>query len=429
MSPSAAASPKVVFVNRYFFPDHSATSQMLSDLAFGLAREGFAVHIVCSRQLYDRADARLDALQKVAGVTIHRVWTTRFGRAHLAGRAVDYASFYASSAVRLLLLVSRADTLVAQTDPPLISIVAAAVAAVKRAHLVNWLHDIFPEIATLLGANPLPAWLDGLLRRLRDVSLRAAGTNVLLGARMGELMGQRVAHSKLCIIENWAAAEAVSATPARSALRMRLGLTEQFVVAYSGNLGRAHEFETLLDAATLSAADRDIVFLMIGAGAGMVALEEAVSNRGLSNFRFLPMQPRSALTDTLAAADAHWLSLKPALEGLIVPSKLYGILASGRPVLFIGDPRGEVAQVIGPAEAGLSVAIGDAAGLARHISELKADRARLTRMGENALRLYREKYTEQRALDRWKAVLHRTQGGAGRLTPENPAAGAAFRPL
>jgi glycosyltransferase involved in cell wall biosynthesis len=404
-SRAAAASRKIVFVNRYFFPDQSATSQMLSDLAFGLAGRGFAVHVVCSRQRYERADANLTALERVRGVTVHRVWTTRFGRDHLAGRAIDYASFYVSSAARLLLLVSSGDTLVAETDPPLISLVAAAVAVLKRARLVNWLHDVFPEIATLLDANPLPEWVDAGLRRLRDLSLRVASMNVVLGVRMQELLGRRVAPSKLCIIENWAAAEAAAEQRTPSELRARLGLNGKFVVGYSGNLGRAHEFATLLEAASLCRADPDIVFLMIGAGAGMAALQQAVRDRGLPNFKFLPLQPRASLSDTLAAADVHWLSLLPVLEGLIVPSKLYGILASGRPMLFIGDPDGEVARVIEAAGAGVGVAIGQAAELARHIADLKCDPRRRATLGENAVRLYQERYTGQRALDRWTQLL------------------------
>ena len=407
---TAPASRKIVFVNRYFFPDQSATSQMLSDLAFGLADRGFLVHVVCSRQRYESADANLAPRERVRGVTVHRVWTTRFGRDRLAGRALDYASFYVSSAARLLLLVSRGDTLVAETDPPLISLVAAAVAVLKRARLVNWLHDVFPEIATLLGANPLPAWVDGGLRGLRDLSLRSAAVNVVLGVRMRDLLARRVAPAKLCIIENWAAAEAASEERAPSELRARLGLTGKFVVGYSGNLGRAHEFATLLQAASLCRADPDIVFLMIGAGAGMAALQQAVLERGLANFQFLPLQPRASLSDTLAAADVHWLSLLPMLEGLIVPSKLYGILASGRPVLFIGDPDGEVARVIDAAGAGLGVAIGQAAELARHIAELKSDPHRRATLSENALRLYRERYTGQRALEHWTRLLANQTG-------------------
>ena len=246
---------------------------------------------------------------------------------------------------------------------------------------------------------------------------------------MRERLGQHVPPSKLCVIENWAASEAAGPRSAPSELRTRLGLAGKFVVGYSGNLGRAHEFETLLEAAGLCGSDPDIAFLMIGGGAGMTALERAVASRGLGNFRFLPLQPRDLLDDTMAAADVHWLSLLPALEGLIVPSKLYGILASGRPVLFIGDPDGEVARVIGPAGAGLSVSIGRPAELAAQIAHLKSDPALRAQMGGNAYRLYREKYTGQRALDRWMALLSPTDTAAERVIPESPADGAGIRPL
>src|SRR5579863_9044773 len=147
---------KVVFVNRYFFPDQSASSQMLSDLSFGLAQRGFSIHVICSRQLYDNARAALPPLEAIDGVTVHRGWTTRFGRDRLVGRALDYISFYLSSAWILAKILKRGDTAVAKTDPPLISIVAMAAAKAKGAHLVNWLQDIFPEVASRLGNNPLP---------------------------------------------------------------------------------------------------------------------------------------------------------------------------------------------------------------------------------------------------------------------------------
>lgn len=417
---------KIVFVNRYFHPDRSATSQMLSDLAFGLARRGFAIHVVCSRQRYDEARARLEPRECVHGVTVHRVWSTRFGRERLIGRAVDYASFYASSTLQLLRLVAGGDTLVALTDPPLISLPAAWVAALKRARLVNWLHDVFPEVATLLGANPLPAWADALLRRWRDRSLRAAAANVVLGLRMHELLARRgVPGGKLHVIENWAASEAARDTGAPSSLRARLGLGGKFVVGYSGNLGRAHDFATVLEAASLLRPDPDVAFLMIGGGAGMTALKAAVRERGLDNFSFLPLQPREALDDALRAADVHWLSLAPALEGLIVPSKLYGILAAGRAVIFIGDPEGEVARIIGPAAAGVAVPVGQAAELARLIAALKADPPGCARLAQGAQRLYHERYAGSRSLERWTELLG-TRGG-DRFIPEIPAAGADSR--
>jgi colanic acid biosynthesis glycosyl transferase WcaI len=350
----AARSPKIIFVNRFYDPDQSATSQMLTDLARGLAAYGYEVCVVTSRQLYEDPEARLAADETLCGVRVHRVVTTRHGRRGLLGRAMDYLSFYIACAIMLIKLLRRHDILVVKTDPPLLSVMAAPIAAFKRAALVNWQQDVFPEVASLLGVNPLPRWVDGCLRRARDVSLRAATMNVAIGERMREYFAARgISPSKLCVIENWADAEAIRPKPtSASTLRSQLGLVDHFVVCYSGNLGRAHEFETLLGAATLLRKYAEFVFLVIGGGVKMDALRNTVAALGLANFRFLPYQPRATLEDSLAAADLHIVSLIPALEGLIVPSKLYGVMSAGRPVVFIGDRNGDIGRVIARAQCG-----------------------------------------------------------------------------
>jgi len=398
---------KVVFVNRYFYPDQSATSQMLTDLANGLAARGADVHVVCSRQLYDDPATRLAADETIFGVHVHRVATTRFGRGRLAGRAMDYASFYATCAFMLFRLLRRGDALVAKTDPPLLSLLAAPIAKIKRAALINWQQDVFPEVASQLGANPLPMGLDRLLRRMRDASLRSAKMNVLIGGRMREYLASRgIPESKLCVIENWADAEAIQPKPATaSALRARLGLADRFVVCYSGNLGRAHEFETLLGAARALGEESPFIFLIIGNGAKMGSLKQAVAEHGLENFRFLPYQPRETLEDSLAAADVHLVSLLPALEGLIVPSKVYGILAAGRPLIFIGDDDGDVGQVVKRAQCGRVVSVGDSEALSDALRNLQAEPERLAHMGVRARQLLCEEYSLERAVERWMALI------------------------
>jgi glycosyltransferase involved in cell wall biosynthesis len=320
---------------------------------------------------------------------------------------MDYATFYLSSGLALLCLLKRGDTVIAKTDPPLISIIAMWAAKLKGAQLINWLQDIFPEVASLLEANPLPPPLDALLRRCRDLSLRSARNNVVLGERMRErLQVMGISPEKICIVENWAELDPQKPKPASlSALRSRLGLGGQFVVGYSGNLGRAHEFQTLLDAAEILQSDAAIVFLMIGGGAGMTQLNRAVLERGLKNFRFLPYQPRESLGDCLAAADVHWVSLLPSLEGLIVPSKFYGILAAARPVIFIGDPDGELSRVIRAAQCGSAVPVGDVGELVRTLRDLKADPRRLEREGGNGYRRYCERYSARRAIEDWKLIV------------------------
>jgi colanic acid biosynthesis glycosyl transferase WcaI len=401
---------RIVFVNRYFDPDQSATSQMLTDLARGLAATGFEVHVVCSRQLYDDAGARLAACETRFGVQIHRIATTRFGRYRLAGRAIDYASFYVSCAVKLVMLLRNGDVLVAKTDPPLLSILAAPIVKAKRVALINWQQDVFPEIASELGPLRLPLGLDGCLGRLRDASLRTASMNVAIGGRMQEYLATRgIPESKLCVIENWADADAIRPrSTSASALRARLDIADRFVVAYSGNLGRAHDFETLLNAASALSDDARYVFLIIGGGSNTESLRQGVAVRKLNSFRFLPYQPRETLEDSLAAADVHFVSLLPALEGLIVPSKLYGILAAGRALIFLGDRDGEIARVIRRADCGSVVEVGDAGALVQTLRSMSADPEKLSRSGMRARNLLCEEYSLQHALGRWIALLDAT---------------------
>jgi colanic acid biosynthesis glycosyl transferase WcaI len=408
MTTHAKPNPKTVFVNRYFYPDQSATSQLLSDLAFGLAKIGLPITIVCSRQRYDAARADLSALETIEGVSVHRVWTTRFGRDRLLGRACDYLTFYLFCTIRLLKILKRGDTVVAKTDPPLISVLAVAAARMKGATAVNWLQDIFPEVASLLEANPLPQRLDALLRRVRDRSLQAARMNVVIGGRMRErLLALQVPAERIQVIENWADAPAGAPKPVeQSELRRNVELQHKFVVGYSGNLGRAHEYQTLLEASQILRDDPDFAFLMIGGGVGMAQLRAAVAERRLLNFYFLPYQPRDSLSDSLAAADVHWVSLVPALEGLIVPSKFYGILAAARPVIFIGDTEGEIACAIRDADCGCNVSVGDAQQLADRLRELKASDERRSQWGKNGYRRYHERYSAQRVLSQWTIILN-----------------------
>lgn len=399
---------KVVFVNRFFHPDLSATSQMLSDLAFALARAGVEVHIIASRQLYENAGAALPARERVQGVEVHRVWTATFGRASLPGRALDYASFYLTATARLFALLRSGDVAVIKTDPPLLSVPTSVVIKLRGARLVNWLQDVFPEVAARLGLARIPRPIEVGLQALRDRSLAFARANVVLGTRMRDYLGRRTddRHASFTIIENWA--DGVTLQPkthSQSELRARLGLEGRFVVGYSGNLGRAHEFETVLAAAQALRSEPEFVFLMIGGGAGMKALQKRVTESGLTSFRFAPYQPREALADSMAAADVHWVSLVPELEGLIVPSKVYGILAAGRPTIFIGDPDGELARVIRAGACGITLQPGEGLRLAAELRRLRSESSEVTQMGKQARKVFDASFTLECATEKWKSLL------------------------
>jgi len=197
----------LIFLNRYFYPDHSATSQMLTDLALGLSTRGHKVRVIASRQCYDAPWKRLPLRETVGSVEVIRVWTSRFGRADLLGRAFDYATFYASAVLALWRLARTDDIVVAKSDPPLLSVIAAPIARWRGARLVNWLQDLFPEVAEAVGLDrrQLPGIVYGALRAVRNWSLRSAAMNVALGNRMAErLTTLGVESCRVRIIQNWA---------------------------------------------------------------------------------------------------------------------------------------------------------------------------------------------------------------------------------
>ena len=308
---------KIVFINRFFYPDHSATSQMLSDLAFDLAKNKKTVEIVTSRLRYDDPEAQLPAFEVVDGVSIYRVWTSRFGRGNLFGRAIDYLTFYSTAAWKLWQRTDANTYVVAKTDPPMISIIAAPIVRLRGARLINWLQDIFPEVAVALGVKFMRWPLLNLLKYCRNLSMRTAYMNIAIGQLMKrKLVSQGVSLNLIRVIPNWADGDLIKPVPHRdNLLRRSWALDDKFVIGYSGNLGRAHEFNTVLDAAEALRDREDIVFLFIGGGAKRAAVEQEVIDRGLSSVLFKPYQPRGQLSESLSLADVHLISLNPALEG------------------------------------------------------------------------------------------------------------------
>ena len=408
---------KFVFLNRYFHPDHSATSQILTDLAIALGRTHEVV-VVTSRQRYDEPRVSLPRRDWVDRVNVRRVWTTRFGRDFLPGRALDYLSFHFSAGIALLRIAARGDAVVAMTDPPLVSVVAAVVCALKGTRLVNWLQDLFPEVAEALGTRWLRGPAASCLRGLRNGSLRAAEANVVLSEAMAarvEALG--VPGKSVRIIPNWAnGAQIRPIDAASSRMRRDCGLRQPFVVAYSGNMGRAHEFDTILRAAALiQAQDRQsnapaevrkrTVFLFIGGGAQRGSIESRGRELGITGLVFKPYQPRESLCDSLGAADVHLVSLRPELEGLIVPSKLYGILAAGRPVVFIGAEDGEIAQLVRRERVGFAVRPGKDDELAGILTGLRNDNSLRAEMGARARRVFEERFDFPIAAGKFEEVL------------------------
>ena len=394
---------RLVFFNRFFAPNESATSQLLSQLAFHLAARGHDVHVVTS---HDPASAR--GVEAMRGVSVHRVARAR-GDAHgLAARASDYLGYAHAARRAARRLLQPGDVAVVETDPPMLSSVLARVVRERGAKAIVWLQDLFPEVAASYGIPGMGGMVGELLRRSRDRSLAAAHAVVAIGDDMAGRIAARacVPSERVHVIHNWADGRAIQPmAPGASRMRADWGLDGLFVAGYSGNFGRVHEFDTLLDAAALLRDEPGIAFLLVGSGPRWDEVRSRVERERLANVRMRAYREREALGESLAAADVHVVSLRPEFDGLVQPSKLYGILAAARPGIFIGSATEETARILREHDAGTCVAPGDAPGLARAILALRSDAALRARWGANARRAFESRYDAVHALAAWERLL------------------------
>ena len=374
---------KIIFVNRFFYPDQSATSQILTDLAFFLAKGSDEVHVITGRAIVAGKVTHLHRTEIVNKVTVHRVGRFSVQSPGLVSRSLNFISFYLSGAIQLIKHATDHCIVIVETDPPLLSIWAWWLLRTRRVRIINWLQDVYPEVAVRFGVRFTRGPIGDVLVWLRDRSLRNAAANVVLGSRMAAYIESRgVPRASIRLIPNWVDDRAIN--PVESSanpLRERWGLGNKFVVGYSGNLGRVHEFETVLAAAERLRGRQDLCFLFIGGGFLYPGLREALRRRVLDKLAiFMPYQDQSELANSLSAPDVHWVSLRPEFEGLIVPSKFYGIAAAGRGAIAITDADGEIAQIVAAHKCGAVVTPGDGAALADLLNRMIADRT-LRRMG------------------------------------------------
>lgn len=397
------AVQKIYFVNRFYTPDSSATSLLLADLTQGLATN-FDIEVVTSRSSMN-GDLRLPVRDSVAGVPVHRLASSRFGKANLWRKALDLLSFHFAVAWFLLGNLKKHDLVVLKTDPPLMQLFNTSIVHLKRGRVVNWLQDIYPEIAVRLGKFPGPQWLSDVLESWRDKALNKAVANVVISEDMAKYLNSRL-NKPVTIIPNWADETLISPVPRdQNPLRAEWDLKEKFVVMYSGNFGRVHEFEEICQAVELLDTAPNICFVFIGNGHYQPRIKNRFEKRKLKNVMFKPFQPLEALKQSLGLADLHLVSLKSGMEQLVMPSKIYGALAAGRAIGFIGEADSNIGQQLVERSAGFSVALGSGEELAQHIVQLAADPDRCGEMGRNACQWFLSSYSKADGIERWKKLL------------------------
>ena len=400
-----ADKPRILVLNQYYWPGVEATAQLLTDLCEALADE-YEIRVLTG-MLYGHELLPHRVVRN--GVEIVRVHSTAFERSTLGLRGLNYAT-YLGGTLLTALSGPRPDLVLTMTDPPMIGDVGLAVSKRFGVPLLVISEDVFPEIATKLRRLENPV-LVGVLRQLVRLYLKRADRVVAIGETMRQRLEAKGAPGeRLRVIPNWIDTASITPQERENDWKRERKLGGKFVVMHSGNVGHAQDLDTLVRATTFLRDLDDLAVVIVGFGARHAEIQSLAARLETDKVRFLPYQPREVLPLSLAAADLHFVGLARGLSGYVVPSRLYGILAAGRPVIASAEPDSETAQVVTEVGCGVVVPPGRPELVARAIRDAYDGKLDLEDMGRRGREYVTAEADRAVAVGRYRSVLRELVG-------------------
>jgi colanic acid biosynthesis glycosyl transferase WcaI len=337
---------RILLLNQCFYPDVVSTAQHLTDLATALASRGHEVTVIASDRGYDDPTTRFPRREHWNGIEIVRVPSLSFGKNSKSRRALNFGTFLLMCSLRLVTL-RPFDLVVALTSPPLISFLAALFVRLKGGVFYFWVMDLNPDEAIAAGWLKESSLTSRVLQTMLNYSFRVAARTIVLDRFMKErVVDKGVDPDRIAIVPPWSHDDQVGYSEAgREAFRHQHGLSDKFVVMYSGNHSPCHPLDTLLDAARTLATQSEIVFCFIGGGSEQQKVREFAAQHRLNNVKCLPYQPLRELSSSLSAADLHVVVMGEKFVGIVHPCKVYNIMSIGAPTLYIGPTPSHVTDI------------------------------------------------------------------------------------
>jgi colanic acid biosynthesis glycosyl transferase WcaI len=392
---------RILVLNQYYWPGVEATAHLLTELCEALA-EDYEVEVVTG-VLHGHENEPREIERN--GVRIVRVSSTSYERSELARRAANYFS-YLGAALGYVLSRPAPDLVLCMTDPPIVGDLGVVVGRRFGAPVLVISQDVFPEIATELGRLSNPAVV-GVLRGLVGAYLRRADRIVAIGETMRErLEAKGASPERLRVIPNWVDTTAITPKPRDNVWAENHGLVGRFVVMHSGNVGHAQDLDSLVRCATFLRDLEELRIVIAGFGARhseMVALARRLEVE--HTVRFLPYQRRDRLPLSLSSADLHVVGLAKGLAGYVVPSRLYGILSVGRPIVAAADEESETARLVAEIGCGIVISPGRPELLARTIRAASEGEYDLAEMGRRGREYVEREADRSVAMRRYRALV------------------------
>ena len=391
---------QISILTQYFYPSHTATAQLMTDLAKGLSEHDYKLNIFTCAKSNSAIPDFLAQVKIIHAFSPIKPSTSIFSK-------ISSSIFFLIGALRYVMFIVPSNTpLLIASNPPYAGILGILFRIVHRGKYYFLLQDIFPESAVMSGIIKQNSILYKFFSKLIYLTYKYSEYIIVLSTSMQEFLEKKYPDlkPKIKVIENWAIEDIPVVSKQENNFAKQHRLDEMFTVLYSGNMGRLHDIETITEAAKIL-KDEPIKFVFIGDGAKTKIVKQVIENYQLQNILLLPYQPRELLPLSLTACDISLVSLIPGAESIVAPSKLYGMLSAGRGIISISVPNSYIDKLLTNSGCGVNISPDNPQQLADIIRQLARDNQRVKSMGEIARQLYETRYTFNRALDEYEKLI------------------------
>lgn len=404
---------RIWVISELYYPEETSTGHFLTTIAEGLA-EKFPVSVLCGQPSYSARGQRAPVREEHNGVNIRRCWATTFNKDYLALRLINLATISFTIFLQTLWRIRKRDQILVVTNPPLLPFFTAFACWLRGASCILLIHDVYPEVLIATGMVERNSFFTRLVYWLNKHLYHNVDQIVVLGRDMKALVSRKLSNEthRVSIIPNWGDLNEVmpGGLRCKNPLLDELKLSGKFVVQYSGNIGRTHGIENLLESAGQLKDIDGIHFLFVGWGAKRRWLEETIHENALRNVTLLSNRPRTELSILLNACDVAIVSFLPGMAGISVPSRMYNIMAAGKPIIAVTDVDSELAQVVNEEEIGWVIPPHQPEKIVEAIQEARAHPERLSEMGRRAREAVEKKYSFVEVINAYTSLISRIDG-------------------